>query len=239
MNTEFQKVNQLVTDTYYSSGVMVKSIEYFFKIIKRFSASSHQVLEIGPAEGVMTNFLADHFKELEIVEPVTQFCKDLWERYPEIRVHNCLIEHFDFDKKFDLLILGHVLEHVEHPVEVLTNLKKYLKPDGKIICSVPNANSLHRQAAVKMGILKSEDSLNEQDIRHGHRRVFDPIFFRKIFNESNYTLNHFGGYWLKTLSNAQIEKYYSGAMIDSYLSMGEIYPDIAAEIYVVASLENR
>lgn len=44
----------------------------------------------------------------------------------------------DFDIKFDVITLFHVLEHIEKPIELLKKIKQYLKPGGKIIIEVPN-----------------------------------------------------------------------------------------------------
>ena len=44
----------------------------------------------------------------------------------------------------------------------------------------------------------------------------------------------FGGYWLKPLSNGQIEQDWTPQMVEAFMKLGERYPDIAAEIYVVA-----
>lgn len=44
----------------------------------------------------------------------------------------------NFDLKFDLIILGDVLEHLKRPDLFLDNLKGLLKIDGSIILSIPN-----------------------------------------------------------------------------------------------------
>lgn len=44
----------------------------------------------------------------------------------------------DIKKCFDLIVLNDVLEHVPQPVELLTNLKKLLKPGGKLFIRCPN-----------------------------------------------------------------------------------------------------
>lgn len=41
----------------------------------------------------------------------------------------------------------------------------------------PNCRSIHRQAAVITGLLKSEDELNDLDRHRGHPRVFNPESF--------------------------------------------------------------
>jgi hypothetical protein len=47
-------------------------------------------------------------------------------------------------------------------------------------------------------------------------------------------IEFFGGYWLKPLSNQQIEENWTPSMLDVFMRLGERYPDIAGEIYVVA-----
>jgi len=42
------------------------------------------------------------------------------------------------DEFFDYIIFGDVLEHLYNPWEVVRRMRKYLKPDGKIIVSIPN-----------------------------------------------------------------------------------------------------
>ena len=77
--------------------------------------------------------------------------------------------------------------------------------------------------------------MNEMDMHHGHRRVFNPETFRQVFHGANLKIEAFGGYWLKPISNGQIEASWSDAMLDAFFQLGERYPDIAAEIYVVAT----
>jgi 2-polyprenyl-3-methyl-5-hydroxy-6-metoxy-1,4-benzoquinol methylase len=131
--------------------------------------------------------------------------------------------------------LGHVLEHVIDPVGLLKQAKGWLNPEGRIFCAVPNANSIHRQAAVIMGLLESEASLNESDLQHGHRRVFSPQELKSTFIEAGLLIQLFGGYWLKPLSNQQIQSNWTQSMIDAFMILGERYPEISGEIYVVAA----
>ena len=86
-----------------------------------------------------------------------------------------------------------------------------------------------------MGILREEDTLNELDLHHGHRRVFNPETFRNCVAPAGLKIEIFGGYWMKPVSNAQIEASWTPEMIEAFMVLGERYPDIAGEIYVVAS----
>jgi hypothetical protein len=90
-----------------------------------------------------------------------------------------------------------------------------------------------------MGILETEHSLNSTDLLQGRRRVYDPETFRAEFRAAGLAIDVSGGYWLKPLSNAQMEGdgtlAWTGEMLDAFMRLGERYPDIAAEMYVIAS----
>ena len=49
-------------------------------------------------------------------------------------------EIIDFEHKFDVITMFHVLEHMPNQVEVLRNIKDNLEPGGKLIIEVPSAN---------------------------------------------------------------------------------------------------
>ena len=218
----------------YAAGVNPETIKYSFKIAERYLVGT-SLLEMGPAEGVMTELLANTGKRITLVEGSGLFCESLRKRFPQARVVHALFEEYQPDECFDNIILGHVLEHVQDPVDILSRARQWLKPGtGRIFAAVPNARSLHRQAAVIMGILPQEDALNEMDIHHGHRRVFNPETYRNAFGQAGLQIEVFGGYWLKPVSSEQIEDNWTPQMLDAFMQLGERYPDIAGEIYVVA-----
>ena len=82
-------------------------------------------------------------------------------------------------------------------------------------------------------MLPFEEALNEAH-RHGHRRVYNPETFRRDFLLAGLKIEVFGGYWLKPVSNGQIERDWTEEMLSAFMTLGERYPDIAGEIYVVA-----
>jgi 2-polyprenyl-3-methyl-5-hydroxy-6-metoxy-1,4-benzoquinol methylase len=230
---EKENLNRISQDSLYAAGVMPVTIGYCFKILKRFLRGEN-LLEMGPAEGVMTELLATTGKEITLVEGSSSFCQDLRQRFPQMVVVDALFEEFETEDRFDTIVLGHVLEHVQDPVDILARARRWLKPDGRIFGAVPNARSLHRQAAVIMGLLRQEDEFNDLDKHHGHRRVFNPETFRNAFYQAGLAIETFGGYWIKPLSNGQIEQNWTAEMLEAFMQLGERYPDIAGEIYVVA-----
>jgi 2-polyprenyl-3-methyl-5-hydroxy-6-metoxy-1,4-benzoquinol methylase len=233
-NCEKEKLEEISKESLYSYGVMQKATKHCFEILNRH-IKGDKILELGPAEGVMTELLLATSKDITVVEGSELFCQNLKTRFPQARVIHSLFEEFKPAFLFDTIILGHVLEHVHDPVELLENVSSWLHTDGKIFAAVPNSRSIHRQAAVQMGILAEEWALNSRDLQHGHRRVFSPESFRAIFLKANLKIDFFGGYWLKPISNSQIESTWSEEMVDAFMNIGERYPDIAGEIYIVSS----
>ncbi len=230
---EQNRLESIAADSWYARGVSERMVEYTFEVFSRYIRGGH-ILELGPAEGVMTPHLAKAADRLTIVEGARKFCDDLQLRFPQATVVNSLFEDFDPGEEFDVAVLGHVLEHVIDPVAILKRVAGWLAPGGRILAAVPNSRSIHRQAAVIMGLLPAENALNEMDIHHGHRRVYDPDQFRSEFLRAGLQIEAFGGYWLKPLSNRQLEESWTPKMLQAFMQLGERHPELAAEIYVVA-----
>ena len=54
--------------------------------------------------------------------------------------HIICYERIDEAERYDVVTMYHVLEHLVEPISVLQDIKRHLKPQGKIIIEVPNAD---------------------------------------------------------------------------------------------------
>jgi 2-polyprenyl-3-methyl-5-hydroxy-6-metoxy-1,4-benzoquinol methylase len=230
---EIERLASLASDGRYARGANTAMVLYSARVFERFWRGG-RCLEMGPAQGLMTPILERAFAELTVVEGAADFCDDLRLRFPRVDVVHALFEDYEPTQRFDAIVLGHVLEHVEDPVAILTRARGWLADGGRICAAVPNARSIHRQAAVMMGLLPDEHALGESDHLNGHRRVFDPELLRGVVRGAGLHVHHMGGYWLKPLSNGQIEATWTDEMLDAFMRLGESYPDIAGEIYIIA-----
>ena len=155
--SELIQLEKIAVDSWYGRGVNASMVEYSFRVFSRHLRGEN-ILELGPAEGIMTALLAPRNERLTVVEGAATFCEDLRRKFPQVEVVHTLFEDFRPKEKFNNIILGHVLEHVEDPIGILRLVKTWLKPDGRVLAAVPNSRSLHRQAAVIMGLLPFEEA---------------------------------------------------------------------------------
>ena len=193
-------------------------------------------LEFGPANGEGTAYLLEHFDRVVAVEGSQQAADNLEKRFDrsKLTVVCSYFERLDLPETFDTVVLAHILEHVDNPAEVLTVARRYVAPGGVMIVDVPNAMSLHRQIGVEMGLLGAVTDLNEGDLSIGHKRVYTPEAFRAEIEAAGLAIDRFGGVFIKVLSNAQSAATFDDKQLAALLEIGERYPEIAAEMYVIA-----
>lgn len=189
-------------------------------------------LELGPALGQMTRFLVKDFKQVHIVDG-SEYLLNQVPEYNNVRKYHSYFEEFIPTTKYETIIMSHVLEHIEYPVEVLKRIKHWVSKDGVVIISVPNAESIHRKAAVHMGLLDSVYELNERDHQLGHYRVYDLESLISDVSNAGFTVLDSGGIFLKPLSNGQIEQNWTDSMINAFYELGKEMPRNCAEIFVV------
>lgn len=236
--SEYTRLEAVAADSWYSRGINPRTIEWSGRIFARF-ISGGTLLELGPAEGVMSQIVFPLVKRLTLVEGSATFCDLLRERFPDANVVHSLFEDFEPVERFDNIVLGHVLEHVVDPISILRMVRQWLTPSGRVFAAVPNSRSLHRQAAVIMGLLPTAESMSPADLHHGHRRIYNPETLQNHFSQAGFNIELFGGYWIKPVSNQQIEQSWTPQMVDAFMELGERYPEIAAEIYVIATSKGK
>ena len=91
-------------------------------------------------------------------------------------------------------------------------------------------------AEISHAMLGAVTELHEGDLSIGHRRVYTPADFQQEIRDAGLAVDRFGGVFIKILSNAQSATTFSDDQLRALLVIGERYPAIAAEMYVVAKL---
>lgn len=195
------------------------------------------VLEMGYGEGNFTEELVKrNFKPtvLDGSEVLLKKAKQL--HGDKVEVASALFEEYQPTQKFDCVLATHVLEHVDEPIVLLKEMKKWLNANGKIIIIVPNKESLHRQLAVIMGLQPALDTLGARDKLVGHQRVYSIDTLSKDVSESGLRVIETAGFFLKTLPNSMMLGYSK----DLVIALNKVSPmmpkNLLANIGLVATL---
>ncbi|MBI4178655.1 class I SAM-dependent methyltransferase [bacterium] len=201
-----------------------------------------RVLEIGCADGGVTVRLAPAARswvgldgsDVQIRRARRRGGRQKWRR--RVRFECSLFESYAPEQKFDVVLLGHVLEHVQRPVDLLRRAASWTAYGGRLFVIVPNAHSFHRRVGVAMGLLSRLTALNSEDRRAGHRRVYTPDRLRSDLRRAGLKIEKWGGIVLKPLSNAQMRTW-PKAITDELYRIGVSIPEWCSELFAVCRPE--
>jgi 2-polyprenyl-3-methyl-5-hydroxy-6-metoxy-1,4-benzoquinol methylase len=208
-----------------------------FSNLVSFCNGEHKtVIEFGLGDGVFTHMLCEHFEHVTAVDAAQTTIELLEQSFEQnnITFEQNYIEDFNSEATYDVIVMSHLLEHLADPVMALKNIKRLMHKNSVLYISVPNASSIHRLVATKMGILKRPDSLNQRDIDLGHQIVFYPNNFKSTVEAAGLKISHFGGVMIKPLANSQISTDWSREMVEGFIALGDDLPELCGDIFVVA-----
>ncbi|RZB38068.1 MAG: O-antigen biosynthesis protein [Desulfobacteraceae bacterium Eth-SRB2] len=159
------------------------------KILKLIDRDKY-VLEIGCATGYMTRHLKEelgcHVVCVEVDHKAAEKAKPYCE---ELLIED--IELFDFaktlgDRRFDVVIMADILEHLKDPRSLLEKLRCFLTETGCILFSIPNG--AHGSVALELLDGKWEYR-GEGLLDRTHLRFFDKDSLSFLLDETGYIIS--------------------------------------------------
>jgi 2-polyprenyl-3-methyl-5-hydroxy-6-metoxy-1,4-benzoquinol methylase len=96
------------------------------------------LLDVGAADGLLSRRFTEHGWRVTGLEcdPVAAQAASRW--CERVVVANLDREIPKLENLYDVIVCGDVLEHLANPLRVLTDLTRFLAPDGVVALSVPN-----------------------------------------------------------------------------------------------------
>lgn len=98
------------------------------------------ILEIGSGDGILLELIRKKHPEIELysVEPSQYLCQRL-RKIPGLKVINAYIENASLNRQFDLVVMSHVLEHLERPIEILRFIyNNLINSTGYLYIDIPS-----------------------------------------------------------------------------------------------------
>ena len=147
MKTEQERL-RLVAQWYSNrTGFYSQLVVFGFRSLEPYFLPGN-VLEMGSADGQMTELLEASFDDISVVDGSQEYVAAIRSRMPAVKAYASLFEDFDPPEAYENIVMAHILEHVEDPVAILRRAAAWLKPGGRIQIIVPNADSVHRLVAL-------------------------------------------------------------------------------------------
>jgi 2-polyprenyl-3-methyl-5-hydroxy-6-metoxy-1,4-benzoquinol methylase len=211
---------------------MIRSFQPFFR--------SGSLLELGSYKGDFTRRFLTYFKDITCVEAsgvaIQEACSRLGDKAQFV---HALFEEVTLPRRYDNIVLTHVLEHLDDPVRILRRINdEWLAEGGCLFLVCPNANAPSRQIAVKMGLISHNTAVTSTEAEHGHRRTYTLDSLERDVVIAGLNVVHRSGIFFKAMANFQWDRLLNTDIISSeYLEgcykLGQIYPDLCASIFLV------
>jgi SAM-dependent methyltransferase len=140
-------------------------------------APGERVLEIGAGRGRLVAAMTREGAEVFGIEPSRASSAAARERGAP--VENVSLERAEVESgSRDLVVLWHVLEHLEQPAEAMARIRGWTADGGRAVISVPNLGSLQ----ARLG----GDRWFHQDVPR-HRVLFTPLGLDRLLRRSGFT----------------------------------------------------
>jgi len=144
-------------------------------------------------------------------------------------------EAFDTDERFDVVLMGFILEHVDDPGLILERFRKFLSPAGRLFVAVPNAKSMNRRLGLAMGKIDDIYCLNDNDRALGHQRQFCLDTLKDLLARTGYECVWEEGIYLKPLPLGYMQSMPEfNENLRAMLEVGVDFPDLSVGLLIEA-----
>ena len=159
------------------------------------------LLELGLGHGITAVQFHPHFGKHDVIEgsPEVISLFKAKNELPRLNIIESYFESFATDQRFDVIIMGFVLEHVDDPALIVEKYRGLLAPGGRLFIAVPNAKSFNRRLGLALGKINDIYELNANDHQQGHQRQFCLDTLKQLMTDNGYIVPWVEGIYLKPL----------------------------------------
>lgn len=211
---------------------MIRSFQPFFR--------PGSLLELGSFKGDFTRRFLDHFDDVTCLEASADAIADAKRKLGDrVTFVEGLFETVALPRRYDNIVLTHVLEHLDDPVGVLRRIRKeWLAEGGRFFLACPNANAPSRQIAVKMGLIPHNAAVTPAEAAHGHRCTYSLDTLERDAVAAGWSVVHRSGIFFKALANFQWDRLLqtdivSPAYLEGCYALGQQYPDLCSSVFLL------
>ena len=171
-------------DKYYRPNILSKKkkvsssinpVTQRFKLYNQKNSNPKSILDIGSGAGKNLGELSNQYKcsSLFAIEP-SRASQKILEQNNVVVISNDVDSNWEvnYENRFDIIIMRHVLEHFLDPSAILNKVNKVLSDEGILYLAVPNC-------------LNPVQNLEKSWFRNVHTFYFNKYTLENFFNKSN------------------------------------------------------
>jgi 2-polyprenyl-3-methyl-5-hydroxy-6-metoxy-1,4-benzoquinol methylase len=205
-------------------------LQWYPQRVIQSAPHARSLLELGLGHGITANVFQQHFSRHVVLDASPAVIKHYRDRFPHsaVEITETFFETFASPERFDVVMLGYILEHVDDPVAILKHYRQFVAPGGRVFVTVPNAEVLNRRLGHLAGLLPDMQALSEHDHLLGHKRYYTVDTLRADIEQAGYTVTRLEGIYLKPLTTSQmLSLKLSDAIIDALCVQAIDYPELS------------
>lgn len=214
-------------------------LKWYPQRVRRFTAGARSLLELGLGHGITATAFNPHFERHVVVDASPAVISNFRQCYPQCQAEivECYFEDFESEERFDVIVFGFVLEHVDDPVRVLRHFRRFLAPAGRMFVTVPNAHVLNRRLGHLAGMLQDMQQLSEHDRLLGHQRYYTVESLRADIERAGYEITRLEGIYLKPLTTRQMLSHdFDQRVLDALCLVAIDYPELSCGLLAELAL---
>lgn len=204
------------------------------------AGAARSLLELGLGHGYTTDIFSQRFERHVVLEGSPAVIRNFRNNYCNCaaEIVETWFEDFTTDERFDLIVMGFILEHVDDPLLILKRFREFLSPGGRMFLAVPNAEVLNRRLGNLAGLLDDVTSLSSNDHLLGHKRFYTVATLSADIAQAGCGVDRLEGIYLKPLTSSQIASLQlERKVIDALCAVGIEYPELSCGL--LAEISSR
>lgn len=213
---------------------------YARRVIELMNKDARTLLECGIGHGYSSVIFEEYFNDYIVIDADKKLIANYCKQHPDTKIKfiNTYFEDYEGTEKFDVIVLGFVLEHVMDPVKIIERMLLKLKDNGQLFIAVPNAEALNRRIGHLAGMLPDMCTLSENDYKLGHRRYYTKQSLIEDCLAAGCNIKKIEGVFLKPITTDQFLKLdFSEELLGAYCKVGREYPELCLGILMEACLK--
>ncbi len=175
---ETKSQNKVINDKNFTYRLLLDVLK------RKISSRKLKILDIGCGAGTICFYLASRGHDITGIDISQKAVNECRRSAKQLGINAAEFIRLDFpreklkNRKYDIVILTEVIEHIEDDYLAIKEISRLLKPNGLLVLSTPSINApLH-----KLGLT------DEFDKRVGHLRRYSLLELKKILLTNNFRI---------------------------------------------------